>query len=151
METRREELAEPFGVSPERMFEILITPSAIRTWYGASKAVVDPRKGGSWITAWGDEDDDAEYINAFKILEFDPPNRMLLGSGKYIAGRAWPIMTDITTELIVEPLPTGCILRIVQELTPAEPLLTDYFDACIAGWQNSFEGIRNYLHNNPTD
>jgi uncharacterized protein YndB with AHSA1/START domain len=151
METRREELIEPFGVTPERMFEILITPSAIRSWYGAAKVVVDPKKGGSWIAAWGDDEDDSEYINALKILEFDPPNRIVLGEGKYIAGTAWPIMTDIRTELILEPQPSGCFLRIVQDLTPHEPLLDDYFDACIAGWQNSYEGIRNYIHNNPSD
>ena len=151
MEKRRQELAEPFGIKPERMFEILITPSAIRGWYGASRAVVEPHEGGTWVTTWGETDADSEYINSFKILEFEPPNRILLGGGKFIAGQAWPIETHITTALIVEPQPTGCILRIIQEMDPADPLLDDYFDACIAGWQNSFEGIRNYLHTASTE
>jgi uncharacterized protein YndB with AHSA1/START domain len=151
MEKRRQELEEPFGITPERMFEVLTTPSAIRSWWGASSVVIDPLKGGSWVTAAGDGDRNAEYINSFEILEFDPPTRMLLGSGKYFTGNNWPIQTNITTELIVEPQPAGCILRIVQESSPADPLLNDYFDACVAGWQNSFQGIRNYLHNNPTE
>ena len=85
------------------------------------------------------------------ILEFDPPHRMLLGSGKYFAGNNWPIRTNMTTDLLIEPQPEGCILRIVQELAPPDELLNDFFDACVAGWQNSFEGMRNYLHNNPTE
>ena len=150
-EARRHILEEPFGVPPERMFKILITPSAIRSWWGASSVVIDARAGGSWVTASGERDTDADFISSFKIIEFDPPKRMLLGSGKYYTGSNWPIKTNITTEMIIEEVPAGCILRIIQELSPPDPLLDDYFDACVAGWQNSFEGMRNYLHNNPAD
>ncbi|MEP7148275.1 MAG: SRPBCC domain-containing protein [Acidobacteriota bacterium] len=149
--TRRQILEEPFGVPPERMFSILTTPNAIRDWWGATSVVIDARKGGSWITASGEGEKDTEFINSFEILEFDPPHRMLLGSGKYFAGTNWPIRTNMTTEMLIAAQPEGCILTIVQELSPADPLLDDFFDACAAGWQNSFEGMRNYLHNNPTD
>jgi uncharacterized protein YndB with AHSA1/START domain len=149
--TRRQILEEPFGVTPERMFKVLTAPSAIRSWWGATSVVIDARKGGSWVTASGEGDQGTEFINSFEILEYDPPNRMLLGSGKYFAGNNWPIRTNMTTDLLIEPQPAGCILRIVQELTPADPLLEDFFDACVVGWRNSFEGIRNYLHNNPSE
>jgi uncharacterized protein YndB with AHSA1/START domain len=148
-EIRRHIMAEPFGVSPERMFEVLTTPAAIRNWWGATSVVIDAREGGSWVTSSGEGQSDADYINSFEIMEYDPPRRMLLGSGKYYTGNNWPIKTNITTELIVEPQPEGCILKIIQELDPPDPLLDDYFDACVAGWQNSFEGIRGYLHSNP--
>lgn len=151
MDTRREEMEEPFGVPPERMFEVLTTPAAIRSWWGASTAVIDPRKGGTLVTAAGDAENNAEFVNSFQILEFDPPNRMLLGGGKYFAGTNWPIKTSMTTEFLIDAVPAGCTLRIVLDLSPADPLLDDYFDACVAGWQNCFEGIRNYLHMNPTE
>jgi hypothetical protein len=56
----------------------------------------------------------------------------------------------MTTELLIERS---------RWLQPADrrrigsrdPLLDDFFDACVAGWQNSFEGIRNYIHNNPAE
>ena len=147
---RREEMEEPFGVSPERMFDVLTTPNAIRSWWGATTAVVDARKGGSFVTAAGDGDNRSEFINSFQILEYDPPARMLLGGGKYFAGQSWPIKTGMTTEFLVDSVPDGCTLRIIVDLSPADPLLDDYFDACVAGWRNCFEGIRNYLHNNPT-
>ena len=150
-ETRRHILEELFGVSPERMFEVLTTPHAIRSWWGATSVVIDARKGGSWVTASGEGETDSEFVNSFEILEYEPPHRMLLGSGKYFAGNNWPIRTNMTTEMIIEAQPAGCILRIVQELSPADPLLDDFFDACVVGWQNSFEGMRNYLHNHPTE
>ena len=150
-ETRRQILEEPFGVTPERMFEVLTTPSAIRDWWGAASVIMDARKDGTFLAATSDGESASEFINSFKILEFDPPSRMLLGSGKYYAGANWPIRTDMTTEFLVEKQPAGCILQIVVELAPSDPLLDDFFDACVAGWQNSFEGIRNYIHNNPGD
>jgi len=150
-ETRRQILEELFGVTPERMFQILTEPSAIRSWWGASTVVIDARKGGSWVTAAGEDDKGSDFVNSWVIVEYDPPTRMVLGSGKYFTGNNWPIQTNMTTELIVEPQPAGCVLRIVQELSPADPLLEDFFDACVAGWQNSFEGIRNYIHHNPAE
>jgi uncharacterized protein YndB with AHSA1/START domain len=150
-ETRRQILEEPFGLTPERMFEVLTTPVAIRSWWGASSVVIDPREGGTFIAATSDGDSTSEFISSFKILEIEPPERIVLGGGKYYAGANWPIRTNMTTEFVISPQPEGCILRIVQELAPADPLLDDYFDACIAGWQNSFEGIRNYIHNNPVE
>ena len=75
-ETRRQVLEEPFGVTPERMFEVLTSPTAIRSWWGATSVVIDPRKGGSWVTATGDEHKKAEWVNSFSIKEYDPPNRM---------------------------------------------------------------------------
>jgi uncharacterized protein YndB with AHSA1/START domain len=149
MNKRREELAEPFAVPAERMFDVLVTPSAVRSWFGASTAIIDAHEGGSWVTAWGDGENNSEFVTSFKILKFDSPKRILLGHGKLRTEDKWPIATNITTDLIIEPNATGCILRIIQELAPPDPLLDDYFDACVAGWQNSFEGIRNYLHNNP--
>ncbi len=151
MNERREVLEELFGVSPERMFEVLTSPRAIRGWFGASTAIIDPREGGSWITAFGEGEHDSHFVSSFGILKFEPPNRLVLGAGKLHTESGWPIATPMTTEFLIEPQPMGCNLRIIQELSPHDPLLDDYFDACIAGWQNSFEGIRNYLHNNPSE
>src|SRR5215204_1843605 len=149
MEIRRQEIHESFNIKPGRMFEVLATPKAVRSWWGASKVVIEPREGGTWVAAAGDEDYDSEFINLFEILEFEPPTRMVLGRGQYFAGKNWPIRTSMTTEFIVEPQPAGCVLRIIQQLDPHDPLLDEFFDACIAGWQNSFDNIRSYLHNNP--
>ncbi|MDM7924303.1 MAG: SRPBCC domain-containing protein, partial [Pyrinomonadaceae bacterium] len=116
METRRHIHEEPFGVGAESMFHALITPSAIREWWGASKAIVIAEKGGVWIAAWGEDENDSDYISSFKILEFEPPRRMLLGDGKYQSRDGQPpFEMNMTTEFTVEPVNNGCILRIVQD------------------------------------
>lgn len=150
MEVRRQELEEPFGVTPERLFTVLTTPSAIRSWWGVSKAIVDLRKGGTWVTAWGESDGDSDHVTSFKIVELEPPTLVVLGSSKYIRVGS-TLETNMTTEFRIDAHPHGCNLRIVQVLDPHDPFMDDYFDACILGWQNCFEGIRHYLHTNPAN
>ena len=148
MEVRRKELEEPFGVTPARMFEVLTTPSAIRSWWGVSKAIVDLREGGSWITAWGLGEESSDTVTSFKISQLEAPNRFVLGSSKYITEGS-TLETPITTEFRIDEHPHGCNLRIVVVLDPYDPIFDDYFEACVMGWENCFGGIRNYLHNYP--
>lgn len=100
-------MEEPFGVTPERMFSVLTMPEAIRSWWGASAVVIDPQKGGTLVTAAGDGVNSSEYINSFQILEFEPPNRMLLGGAKYFSGTSWPIKTTMTMEFLIDAVIAG--------------------------------------------
>jgi uncharacterized protein YndB with AHSA1/START domain len=154
MATRRHVQEEPFAVSAERMFEALITPGAIRQWWGASKAIVLPEVGGTWVASWGEVEDDPDYISSFRILEFEPPNRLTLGDGKYFARNGQPPfeMDKMTTEFhILERGPEMCSLRIKQDGFPSEKVADDFYEACVIGWNNTFEGIRKYFFDNPEE
>lgn len=39
-------------VSPTEVFELLHTPSAIRHWWGAARAIVLAQPGGIWTATW---------------------------------------------------------------------------------------------------
>jgi uncharacterized protein YndB with AHSA1/START domain len=150
METRRHVHEEPFSVSPERMFETLITPSAIRSWWGASKAIVTPKIDGVWIATWGDDEDAADYVSSFKIKAFEPPKRLLLTDGKYQAKSGQPpFELRMTAEFVIEPWGQGCTLRVINDGFPVDEVADDFYDACLVGWQNTFEGIRKYFFDNP--
>ena len=154
MATRRHVFEEPFGVSPERMFEALITPNAIRFWWGADRAIVLPKIGGSWMASWGQDENEPDYISSFKILEFEPPHRLTLGEGKYFArdGRPPFEMDKMTTEFVVEDRGEGiCALRITQDGFPSEKVADDFYEACVIGWKNTFVGLRKYFFDNPSE
>jgi uncharacterized protein YndB with AHSA1/START domain len=154
MATRRHVLEEQFAVTPERMFEILITPSAIRSWWGASKAIVLPEVGGTWVASWGENVNDPDYISSFKIVEYEPPHKLMLGDGKYFSRDGQPpfIMDKMTTEFVVESRGDGlCSLRITQDGFPSEKVADDFYEACVIGWNNTFEGIRKYFFDNPDE
>src|SRR5262245_27948981 len=87
------------AASPEQAFTIVITPSAIRGWWGAAQALVIPRTGGVWAAAWGNSEDDPDYITAAVIRHFEPPRRLVLADYNYLAkGGPLPFQVQFTTE-----------------------------------------------------
>lgn len=149
MEILKNEFQEPFNVAAEKMFEALITPKAIRDWWGASRAIVDPKVGGSWVATYGENEGESEFINTFKFLEFEPPRRMVLGDGVLIAkDQDSPFVMRTTTEFVVVPIPEGCSLTIMHTGTPTDTESEDFYESSLLGWQNTFEGLRRYFHYN---
>ncbi len=146
METRKHIHQEEFPVSPEKMFEILITPSAIRHWWNASRAIVLAEENGVWTAAWGEDEDDPDYITSFVIKEFEPPKRMLLVDAKYHAKYGkMPFDAKMTTEFNIEPTDDGSVLRVVQDGFPVDSIADEYYQACETGWIDTFKMIRTFL------
>lgn len=137
------ELAAP----PEVVFKLLITPSAIRRWWGASRAIVLPKVGGVWAAAWGDEDI-PDFVSVFKIAAIEKPKRLFLTETKYFAKNGpLPFKSEMTTEFIVEPAGGGSILQVAQEGFPDDPVADEFYAACGKGWQETFAEIEKYLAN----
>lgn len=147
MDTRSHIHEESFNVSPERGFDLLITPSAIRGWWGASRAIVLAQEGGCWTAAWGDEDD-PDYISTATLVEFDPPRRLAMKYGKYYSKSGllpFEFAPDALTTFTIEQTDGSWPLRVEQTGFPADPVADDFYAACETGWKNTFEGIRKFL------
>jgi len=146
MTTRRHCCEIELPAPPEPVFALLHTPSAIRGWWGAARAVVIPRPGGTWAAAWGDSEDQPDYVTSAVLRVFEPPRRLVFTDFQYLARTGpLPFQADLTTEFIVEPRAGGSCLRVVQDGFPTDPAADAFFAACEVGWRNTFEGIRRYL------
>ena len=146
METRKHIHQIELAASPAEVFKLLITPSAIRIWWGASRAIVVARTGGVWAAAWGDDEDIPDYVTVFKIKAFEPPRRLFLTKTKYFAKSGPPpFQADMTTEFIVEPADGGSILQVVQDGFPADAVADEFYAACEKGWCDTFDSIKRYL------
>lgn len=150
METRSHIHQQSFEISPDAIFASLITPSAIREWWGASRAIVMPKEGGVWTAAWGDEDD-PDYVSTATLVEFEPPRRLAMKYGKYYA-KSGPLpfefAEDALTTFTIEQVEGGSILRVEQTGFPVDHIADDFYAACDTGWKNTFEGIRKYVMDN---
>jgi uncharacterized protein YndB with AHSA1/START domain len=147
METRKHEHFIELPVPAEEVFKLLHTPSDIRAWWFASRAIVDPRENGIWAAAWGDDEDAPDYITSAVISIFDPPNRMMLTDYRYFARSGPPpFKADFTTEFIVVPKERGSILRVVQDGFPAAAIADEFYAACEKGWSDTFASIQRYLN-----
>lgn len=144
--TRKHVHEEVFPVSPERLFALLVTPSAIRGWWGAARAVVHPAPGGLWVAAWGDDEDAPDYVTAARMRVYDPPRRVVFADYEYVArAGALPFQAEFVTEFAVTPHPDGAVLRVEQDGFPAGPEADDFYAACGRGWRDTFAGIRRFL------
>lgn len=132
--------------SPQNVFKILHTPSAIRRWWSASSAIVIAKADGLWCATWGEKEDDPDYISASTIKIFDPPRRMLLADPKYFAkSGALPFKPEMTIEFIVEPAPSGSLLKVIQDKFPADPIADEFYAGCVVGWKNTFDAIKKFV------
>jgi uncharacterized protein YndB with AHSA1/START domain len=136
------ELAAP----PQEVFPLLVTPSAIRQWWYASRAIVMAREGGAWMAAWGDDEDHPDFMTAALIRVYDPPRRILLADFRYYARTGpLPFRAFFTTEFTVEPRPGGSLLRVVQDGFPTESIADEFYEGCERGWRETFESIRRFV------
>lgn len=137
---------ETFDVSPEQLFAILHTPSAIRQWWSAARAVVMPEEGGVWAAAWGEDEDAPDYVTTARMSVFDPPHRLVFSDYAYYAKEgALPFEAAFTTEFVVERVEGGAVLRVTQDGFPETPDGKEFLQACDKGWRDTFAGIRKFL------
>ncbi len=139
------ELAAP----PERVFALLHTPSDICRWWGAARVIVIPKQGGMWSAAWGDNEDNPEYVTAATMRVFDPPRRIVFSNYQYESSHApLPFEADFITEFMVRPTDAnGSILSVRQDGFPAGPEADDFYAGCEMGWHDTFDSIQKYLEN----
>ncbi len=146
METRKHIYRIELAAAPEEVFKLLITPSAIRSWWGASRAIVAPRAGGVWAAAWGDDEDIPDYVTVYKIKAIEPPRRLFLADTKYFAKSGPPpFHANLTTEFTVEPTADGSILQVTQDGFPADAFADEFYTACEKGWCDTFNSVKRYL------
>ena len=154
MKTRAHVHEERFNATAEEMFALLVTPSAIRQWWGAARVIVLPEKGGVWAAAWGEDEDDPDYVSTAELVEFDEPRRLAMKYGKYFAKTGplpFEFVDDSLTRFDIEPTEGGCILRVEQTGFPADAVADEFYAACETGWKNTFEGIRTFLADTRTE
>lgn len=146
MQTRKHTHLMELPVSPNRVFELLITPSAICQWWNADRAIVMAIENGVWAAAWGQEEDNPDYISSSTIKTFDPPRRLVLDDCKYYARAGQPpFEANMTIEFVIEESPHGAVLRVIQDGFPVDPVADEFYVACEIGWKNTFNNIRQYL------
>ena len=146
METRSHVRTVELPAPQHEIFQLLITPSAIRQWWYASRVIVLPRENGCWTAAWGDDEDHPDYVTAATIQSFEPPYRLLLTDFRYYARSGpLPFRANFTTEFTVQPRPGGSILRVSQSGFPNDPIADDFYEGCERGWRETFESIRRFV------
>ena len=145
MTTRKHVHQIELAASPEDVFELLITPYAIRRWWGASRVIVLAKQNGVLAAVWGNEDIPG-YVALYTISAIEPPRRLFLTESKYFAKSGQPSFdATMTTEFIVEASSMGAFLRVTQDGFPADAVADELYAACEMTWNDTFASIENYI------
>jgi|GEM_PF-856610 len=135
---------EHFETTPETVFDLLIRPSAIRGWWGASQAIVLAESGGTWAATWGDDEDNPDYLTIARISTYDPPALLELSDYRYASKEGdLPFEAVFTTRFLCRAHGNGTVLRVEQTGFPMDQ--EAFYQACVQGWADTFVGIRRFL------
>jgi uncharacterized protein YndB with AHSA1/START domain len=146
MSTRSISIERIFPTSPEQLFKLLITPSAICQWWGAHQAIVIPKIDGIWVATWGESADQPDYVSAATIADFESPKRLVLQDYRYhTPSESLPFNADFTTTFEIDTHNEGAILRITQDGFPMQKEANEFYHACQQGWQETLDGMQRYL------
>lgn len=152
MATRKHVHREEFNSTVDELFALLITPSSIRSWWGASRAIVLPKTDGMWTATWGESEDEPDYVTVANIVKFEPPRRLVLDQYRYQAKEGpLPFEADFVTEFLVDSCPTGASLQVTQDGFPIDPEADEFYEGCRTGWCATFEGIRKFIEGEQLD
>jgi hypothetical protein len=111
-----------------------------------ARAIVLPQPGGVWAAAWGESEDDPDFITIATIQEFDPPRRMVWTDFRNRAKSGpLPFEANFITELVVSSETNGAALSVTQDGFPLTSAADDFYTGCETGWRNTFDSIRRYL------
>ena len=146
MVTRKHIHEEVFDADAETVFALLVTPSAIRQWWGASHVIIDKKQGGIWVGLWGNEDA-PEFITINRMSVFDPPRRIVFSDSEYYARKGpIPFAANLTSDFTISPVEPGkTLLRVVQDGFPTDSVADEFYAGCEQGWRDTYDGIRKYL------
>ena len=139
------------AATPEAVFDALITPSAVRQWWSASRVIVTPEVGGLWVATWGEDEDRPDYVSAAPIERIDPPRNLRLGTSRYVSRDGpLPFEADMRIEFTVRPAPAGAVLRVEQSGFPRAAAADDYYAACERGWKETLAQLKEFVEGRAT-
>lgn len=131
---------------PEAVFHALVTPSAIRSWWGAARAVVVRRTGGRWAAAWGPDEDAPDHVTTARIVEHRPPHHLVLGDYEVVARSGpQPFRAEFTVTFQISAIEAGSRLSVRQDGFPLDPVADDAIAGCEAGWRATLEALGRFL------
>lgn len=146
MSTRSQTHEIDLPASPETVFKTLMAPSAIRGAYGTQRAIVMPELDGMWVVAWGERENDPEYVLGATIKAFEAPRRLLLVC-EYCRTKSGALAyaTGMTAEFIIQKVGGGSLLRVTQSGFPQSRDADAYFESAKQGWKATLQGIKQAL------
>lgn len=139
MSTRNQWHEIELPVQPAALFNLLLSPKAIRGRWNNTAAVVT-ELDGTWVIAWGARESDPDYVSGARIKSFQAPKLVKLAFD-YARARSGMLAfgSTMTAELAITQKGQGSLLRVTHAGLPTDN--DDYFNAVADGWRAALQGL----------
>ncbi|MCY3628415.1 MAG: SRPBCC domain-containing protein [Bacteroidota bacterium] len=138
--------SENFACTPQELFDALHTPSALRSWWNANRVIIIPRTNGMYSAAWGEDEDDPEYVSSGIYRVYDPPYKSVIEDFRYYA-KSDPAdfegLMSITYEITARN--SEAHLQLTHTGIPEGDEADAYFEACTIGWVETLKNLKKYV------
>ena len=133
--------------TPVAVFNLLISPKAIRGRWGSVSAVVT-ELDGLWVIAWGERENDPNFVAGARIRAFESPRRVALAY-EYCRAKTGqlPYGPTMTAEFTIQKTQVGALLRVTHAGIPQDA--NAYFESAGEGWRAMLQGIAAILAPKP--
>jgi uncharacterized protein YndB with AHSA1/START domain len=141
--SRIAEASATISAPPERVLERFLNADAMCEWWGASRGLVVPERGGAWAMAW-DGSPDGHRVATGVIADVHPASRLVLESYVYFhPGR--PVFGPMRVEIRAEGLEMGTLLRVRHEGFGEGPDWDWYHDTAVKGWPETLAAAKRSI------
>ncbi len=126
---------------PEGVFNLLLAPKLIRGRWNNQGAIITELEG-AWVLAWGERENDPDYVGGARIKSFQAPSRVILAFD-YCRSRTGviPFGAGMTAEFTIQKASGGSVLRVTHAGFPSTPQADLFYEACGHGWRAALQGI----------
>ncbi len=131
---------------PQYIFDALLNPSAITTWWQAKTAIVIKKNDGIYAVSWGTDIDDPDYVTVSIIRNLVSQKGFSLEYSSYEAKTGkLPFEAKMYVHFTIIPTSkTTSKLEVKQTGFPDDPIADDYFKGCNTGWNLVLGTIKKY-------
>jgi uncharacterized protein YndB with AHSA1/START domain len=141
---RRVSRSTTIRASAARVLEAFLDPELMKQWWGATRARVEPRRGGIWAAAWGEPGQGYRYVVSGVVKSLKPAKRLTLDPLVYFNFER-PVLGPM--RLLVSLRERGGLTHVAvrQEGYGEGPDWDWYYQAVVKGWKDALANLKEFL------
>ncbi|MDA2912840.1 SRPBCC domain-containing protein [Acidobacteriia bacterium AH_259_A11_L15] len=130
--------------SPERVLRAFLDVEQMKQWWGATRGLVEERRGGVWTLAWGEPGQGYKYVVAAVVKSILPGKRLRLEPLVYFnAERA--VLGPMRLSISVRERGGKTRVSVRQDGYGEGPDWDWYYQAVVQGWKDTLANLKEYL------
>ena len=134
------------NASKNEVFDSLITPNAIKKWWGAESVILIPKVGGPYTISWGKNIDRPSYVTYSVISTYEDNEKLVLEYRDYISlSGNLPFEANFIVSFNLKQVGKATKLEVRQDGFPNEQIANEYFNGCSNGWDQVLLNIKMLL------